>query len=906
MPSKCKTLKIGFAMGGGVSLGSFSGAALTESIKQLIVYSTYTDDNGKTQCFDDFEIDVFSGASAGAVSLAIMLRMFFNYEDKLHLLFGKGEFINCDSNEELLAKIQDKLIKQFEEDFFKLTKKKQTYLITAQVAQEFQRYLWVNEADIEPLAGIEKGNEKDLRYLGSILDRQHLLEMAKKTFLFDDKVVFNRKGTLLAKRVLFANTLTRVEDEKLSSVKHFSKNSKQNNPKLNDKLEKLYEYILADGTTSHSHKDIRVFDLNFDKIKENRSAKFPQRWMKYHLGAHHKMPVKSNEPCQELLPMKKNAFWASIASTALAAGAFPIAFQQVPLKRHAYEYGKKYFDLLGEEKPDHIFTYIDGGTFNNEPISEAFRLSAFIDSRDKDKPGEDYERFLIYVDPLIGSSENEVKDYFREYKTNEAKAITEKRNGLEKIVSFLSPMIGILRQEGAVSEMDKSVSVLNKFNVQSNLRNFYAQTVMLGLKDNISGMNEVEKKVIETQIKSTIKAIRLQLGQLQQRMTIPSVSVSIDLEIKRLLSLKNSAQYYPNLQKQLDKKKQVEIISGYTDFFEGDPFQATYFPEWLIALFHIALDIGLDLTGKNEYTQLIPIGPLMIDEGGDSFKEVDLNGKKLSGFYGFMDMDIRNSDFDQGRVCTVDLMKYVEIISPDAKPIVKTPFVADEQEVMKRIDEVLEKRVKEELIGHNFKDILTFQGSGISDKMLDTLASALISRGRGFVKSRLRSYLENSSDAQGIFVEFRISIPNNSNFEIADAQAKYTVPNISSRLVNGKHKIISTVIYLDSFKSAFIEPEKQQLHIVRPPKLMDAILNQEEIVLSLPVPQPALAKNLQSYSYPIFRIDLRNVLNSQENIDQFKEQLTLGQEIWSLEQGIHSLEDEINDDEEDENSNMPT
>lgn len=33
-----KTLKLGFAMGGGVSLGTFSGAALTEVVKQAIVF----------------------------------------------------------------------------------------------------------------------------------------------------------------------------------------------------------------------------------------------------------------------------------------------------------------------------------------------------------------------------------------------------------------------------------------------------------------------------------------------------------------------------------------------------------------------------------------------------------------------------------------------------------------------------------------------------------------------------------------------------------------------------------------------------------------------------------------------------------------------------------------------------
>ena len=58
------TLRIGFAMGGGVSLGTFNGAALTQALKLAILRSPYT----------RIEVDCFSGASAGAMSLAVLLR----------------------------------------------------------------------------------------------------------------------------------------------------------------------------------------------------------------------------------------------------------------------------------------------------------------------------------------------------------------------------------------------------------------------------------------------------------------------------------------------------------------------------------------------------------------------------------------------------------------------------------------------------------------------------------------------------------------------------------------------------------------------------------------------------------------------------------------------------------------
>ena len=65
-----KTLKICLAMGGGVSLGSFSGAALTEALKLLVLFGK--DKSGKD--YDEVIVDGMSGASAGAIALTIMLK----------------------------------------------------------------------------------------------------------------------------------------------------------------------------------------------------------------------------------------------------------------------------------------------------------------------------------------------------------------------------------------------------------------------------------------------------------------------------------------------------------------------------------------------------------------------------------------------------------------------------------------------------------------------------------------------------------------------------------------------------------------------------------------------------------------------------------------------------------------
>jgi len=51
-------LRIGFAMGGGNSLGTFNGAALSQALKLLLLRGI--DRNGEP--YERVEVDVFSGA----------------------------------------------------------------------------------------------------------------------------------------------------------------------------------------------------------------------------------------------------------------------------------------------------------------------------------------------------------------------------------------------------------------------------------------------------------------------------------------------------------------------------------------------------------------------------------------------------------------------------------------------------------------------------------------------------------------------------------------------------------------------------------------------------------------------------------------------------------------------------
>ncbi|MEM7487405.1 MAG: hypothetical protein AAF348_19525, partial [Bacteroidota bacterium] len=71
-----KKVKVCLAMGGGVSLGTFSGASLTVAIKLLLLFGL----DKKGNKYTDVVIDGMSGASAGAIALVIMLKSLIDYK----------------------------------------------------------------------------------------------------------------------------------------------------------------------------------------------------------------------------------------------------------------------------------------------------------------------------------------------------------------------------------------------------------------------------------------------------------------------------------------------------------------------------------------------------------------------------------------------------------------------------------------------------------------------------------------------------------------------------------------------------------------------------------------------------------------------------------------------------------
>ena len=84
--------------------------------------------------------------------------------------------------------------------------------------------------------------------------------------------------------------------------------------------------------------------------------------------------------------------WEPLRLACVSCGAFAFAFRVVDLVRHASEYADS--NLISKILPTDLFTYTDGGTFQNEPLGMAKDLVDLVDNHQNVD-----SRFYLFVSP---------------------------------------------------------------------------------------------------------------------------------------------------------------------------------------------------------------------------------------------------------------------------------------------------------------------------------------------------------------------------------------------------------------------------------------------------------------------------------------------------------------------------
>ncbi len=513
-------------MGGGVSLGSFSGAALTEILKLLVLYGR--DRNGDP--YEEVILDSMSGSSAGAISLAILMRSLLDYPSTLLAISKNWEILANGKYKKREKKLdlsqctpeeREGYVQVFEDHIEKRLREYEDYpdliddevnkqLQAIETAQLLQELLWVEEVNIKELF---QGSQSNLiqaasQPIFSLLKNSKLIELAHEYLLPSNDATINFKRVqVLDERVLFACSLTNLLPFRLNESFEIS-----GQDFLNSELQKASFHLVQEtqkALSSKTHKELRILDFRFkassDLRQENQQAE--ANWIKIcpsdlttstKFPGFDKWPLEGKSLQDSSLCVEKPESWALFAASAIACGSFPIAFPPGILRRW-----KEEFYPFGQEKsqidPDpkllkdqniwdlglksYKFPYLDGGTLNNEPIREAFKLANYLDTkRRKINPSHSFDRLVLFVDPIVDAS-NSPSYTVEAYSPNRLKEVQpfwgrfgatlslQKRNVFSKALSLTSMVVGLLRNQGSVKEEYKINNYLETLQLKKSLEN---------------------------------------------------------------------------------------------------------------------------------------------------------------------------------------------------------------------------------------------------------------------------------------------------------------------------------------------------------------------------------------------------------------------------------------------------
>lgn len=635
MPAPLPELRLALAMGGGVSLGVFSGSALGEALK-LAVLSTTTY-KGVAPAFSRIVVDSFSGASAGSLTLGLMFRALcgpLSFDPPATqswiTLEARANALGLGGNrwDRLAhAALHDELGGDFITSLRDNNRECYDDLIAAQRVQHAEEAVWRDCVTIDLLLDGTADS-----YIGGLLARSAIDRIADRVMAIGNNITFDNRR-LLADRVLFACTLGKIVPRMYDARDEFG-------------IDDASRLAMSDGMTTLDHADIRVFDLRFgpEAARTTETELLdPARWVRMRDGAEIAGYVGSlNTPDS----------WRKLRATAVASGCVPFAFEPVILERKWYELPQRgeatWPDPSAPPQLPHerrVCSYsvcYDGGTFNNEPIREAFRMAGFHDAFAGGLSRESVRR-VIFVDPnAFGVDVSKQVSISRRWQHNKEDGASRCTTG-DRLLAHAPQLIGALWQQSRIVEGDRIGAT----------RNLFAERKLLRQRMEDMGLSLAASPAA---LADFALDLQRRLVIMRRSELLPPGGLDITFELARIIREEAANALLPL----------ASLAFAQYPRTRDDWLTAPNPGHWALALLYLQLDITLDLVGKHTESKLIGICPIAPPSpalpAADS--PFELPGSELFAFGGFCSFAARAFNANIGRVCARHFIS--RDVTPDA------------------------------------------------------------------------------------------------------------------------------------------------------------------------------------------------------------------------------------------------
>jgi hypothetical protein len=323
-------------------------------------------------------------------------------------------------------------------------------------------------------------------------------------------------------------------------------------------------------------------------------------------------------------------------------------------------------------------SYVDGGTMNNEPIREAFRLASFQDAGDE----RDFDRVIIFVDPFIGADEVDYRiGIHKAYAFDkEAKRLSTR----PRLLAHAGNMLTVLTEQVRNNEYDKIHDTLELF-----------RDCKISCEPLFDMIDHLPEKLVDLQLKSTRERVDGILRDEEQNELLPPGAITL---VEELIRIRRAHLDHLNLIK-------IEDIRAYCKDPNG-VFPLATRQLLLKAQYAILVNILTGLSGKSNENKIVAIAPVLRDDAGNE-KPIFLPGSYLAAFSGFFSPVPNDFAVRLAKYCARDFMKRSKLIPENAKgEIATTPKWTDDEQKLYEIHfeermKYLKERVANVIVGDN-------------------------------------------------------------------------------------------------------------------------------------------------------------------------------------------------------------